>query len=126
MLIMPNYLISIEGNIGSGKSTIMKYLKKNTNFIFLDEPVEEWLRIKDKNDKNCLELFYENKEKNSFWFQIMAYITRLRNLLRAIEEHSNKIIISERSIFTDHFVFASMLYDSNYLNEMDKNIFILV
>jgi thymidylate kinase len=40
-----NYeVISIEGNIGSGKSTLMKYLKehfKNDNHvIFLKEPVD--------------------------------------------------------------------------------------
>lgn len=118
---MVNCLISIEGNIGSGKSTIMNYLRnlKHEQILFVDEPVNEWINLKDSNGKNCLELFYENKEQNSFWFQILAYITRLRNLLEVIENNDNKLIICERSIYTDHYVFAKMLYESNCINEME-------
>jgi len=116
---MPNYLISIEGNIGSGKSTIMEYFKAKTNFVFIDEPVKEWTSIKDNSGKNCLELFYEDQQKNSFWFQILAYITRLRKVLDTIKKNKDSIIISERSIFTDHYVFARMLHDSKFISEIE-------
>ena len=62
---------------------------------------------------------HEDQKENSFWFQILAYITRLRNLLKTIDEHPNKIIICERSIYTDKYVFAKMLYESGYLSEME-------
>ena len=118
---MVNLLISIEGNIGSGKSTIMKYLRhlKNDQIMFVDEPVDEWLQITNEENKNCLQLFYENKKKNAFWFQILAYITRLRNLLEIIEKNNDKIIICERSIYTDHHVFAKMLYETGNIEEME-------
>lgn len=114
-------LISIEGNIGSGKSTLLEFFKnlKKDNIIFVDEPVNEWTTIKDSNGTNALQLFYENQEKNSFWFQIMAYITRLRNLLSVLENHNDKIIICERSIYTDKYVFAQMLYDMGYIKEIE-------
>ncbi len=115
-------LVTIEGNIGSGKSTIINYLRnlKSDYIVFVDEPVAEWLNIKHpENGKNALEVFYEDQKENSFWFQILAYITRLRNLLKTIEEHPDKIIICERSIYTDKYVFAKMLYESNYLSEME-------
>ena len=39
-------IISIDGNIGSGKSTLMgnlkSYFSNNTNVVFLKEPVDEW------------------------------------------------------------------------------------
>ena len=113
-------IISIEGNIGSGKSTIINYLKTldNSNIIFVDEPVNEWLSIKS-NGKNALELFYENQDKNSFWFQVLAYITRLRNLLETIKQNPNKIIITERSIYTDKYVFAQMLFDSGKISDIE-------
>jgi deoxyadenosine/deoxycytidine kinase len=116
-------IISIEGNIGSGKSTILKELEKMnynvSDVIFVHEPVSEWLNIK-LGDKNALELFYENQKENSFWFQILAYITRLRNLLSILENNSkDKIIICERSIYTDKYVFAKMLYESSNINEME-------
>jgi deoxyadenosine/deoxycytidine kinase len=118
---MTNFIISIEGNIGSGKSTLMTHLKQrnNPNIVFVDEPVNEWTTIKDSNGKNALDLFYNNQKDNSFWFQILAYITRLRNLLSILESNKNKLIICERSIYTDHYVFASMLYDKGYLKEME-------
>jgi deoxyadenosine/deoxycytidine kinase len=114
-------LISIEGNIGSGKSTLLNFFKqlKRENIIFVDEPVDEWIKIKDNNGNNALQLFYDNQEMNSFWFQIMAYITRLRNLLDVLEDNSDKIIICERSIYTDKYVFAQMLYDMGYIKEIE-------
>ena len=60
-------IISVEGNIGSGKSTIVdilkKYFKNNSNIIFLQEPVDEWSEIKDKNGQTILSKFYENQKK---------------------------------------------------------------
>ena len=49
----------------------------------------------------------------------MAYITRLRKLLEAVENNPNKIIICERSIYTDKYVFAKMLYQQGYINEIE-------
>lgn len=120
MNITINMLVSIEGNIGSGKSTIINYLKtiENDNIVFVDEPVEEWLNIKS-NGKNALELFYEDQDKNSFWFQVLAYITRLRNLLETVKNNPNKIIITERSIYTDKYVFAQMLFDAGKISDIE-------
>ena len=114
-------LVSIEGNIGSGKSTIINFLKNlNSNdIVFVDEPVDEWVKIKDNSGQNALQLFYDNQKENSFWFQILAYITRLRNLIDVIKNNENKIIICERSIYTDKNVFASMLYQSGMFKEIE-------
>merc|ERR1711998_593781 len=114
-------LISIEGNIGSGKSTILKLLKQNCDksIIFIDEPVSEWQNIKDSSGHNILELFYGNKKKYSFAFQILAYITRLRKILDVIKNNQNNVIIMERSIYTDKFVFAKMLYENGFIEEIE-------
>ena len=49
-------IYTIEGNIGSGKSTLVKSLKKYCkNVYYLDEPVDEWIKIKDKENKNIIE-----------------------------------------------------------------------
>jgi len=113
-------IITIEGNIGSGKSTIINYLKtiNNKDIVFIDEPVNEWLNIKS-NGKNALELFYEDQKKNAFWFQVLAYITRLRNLLETVKKNPNKIIITERTIYTDKYVFAQMLYESGKISDIE-------
>lgn len=120
-------ILSIEGNIGSGKSTIIEYLKENNklnkDFIFLPEPVNEWEEIKDENNDTILKKFYSNQKKYSFAFQMMAYISRLNLLRKTIKENPNKIIISERSLFTDKYVFAKMLYDSKNMESVEYQIY---
>ena len=120
-------IISVDGNIGSGKSTIVEYLKnniynvndKNLKIYFLQEPVSVWESIIDKNDgKNIIEKFYENNEKYAFTFQMIAYISRLSKLKKIINDKYD-IIITERSIFTDRNVFAKMLYDTKKINEIE-------
>ena len=126
---MAPIIISIEGNIGSGKSTIVKYLrsyyesKEFSPYVFLDEPVDEWNSIVDNNGVNMIQKFYGNPEKYAFAFQMMAYISRLQNLRSAIALYPNKIIITERSLFTDKFVFAKMLYDEGKIDTMEYQIY---
>ena len=126
-------IISIEGNIGSGKSTFIKKLEEHWNsssqldekkIFFLSEPVDEWLSIKDENDEHILSKFYNNQEKYSFTFQMMAYISRLNKLKNAIEMlklQKNSVIITERSLMTDKHVFAKMLYDEKKIEKIPVN-----
>ena len=119
-------ILSIEGNIGSGKSTIIDYFKNNyhnDNIIFLPEPVDEWDNIKDNENNTILKKFYNNQKKYSFAFQMMAYISRLNLLRNTIKNNPNKIIISERSLFTDKYVFAKMLYDSGNMEDVEYQIY---
>ena len=120
-------ILSIEGNIGSGKSTIINYLKtnysKNENIIFLPEPVEEWEKIKDDEGNTILTKFYNDQKKYSFAFQMMAYISRLNILRKTIEKNPGKIIISERSLYTDKYVFAQMLYDDKKMESVEYQIY---
>ena len=47
-------IISIEGNIGSGKTTLFEKLKTDIhdpNVVFLREPVDIWNHIKNKEDE---------------------------------------------------------------------------
>jgi deoxyadenosine/deoxycytidine kinase len=129
--------VSIEGNVGSGKSTLVKYLKEmyeeskdkmtENNVIFVDEPVDEWEGIKDSTTKKTmLEMFYENQKENSFAFQMMAYISRLDKIKTAITSYKGGkplVIISERSLETDRNVFAKMLYDVGMIRDVDYQIY---
>ena len=54
------FILSVEGNIGSGKSTILNYLKENnqnSNIIFLKEPVDKWDKVKDIEGKTLFAHF---------------------------------------------------------------------
>jgi deoxyadenosine/deoxycytidine kinase len=121
-------IVSIEGNIGSGKSTLLQRLKdhfKNDfRIIFVDEPVSEWETIIDPSDgENIIQKFYKNQEKYSFSFQMMAYISRLSLLKKTCENNDNCIIITERSLFTDKYVFAKMLFDDEKIENINYQIY---
>ena len=121
-------IISIDGNIGSGKSTLMgklkSYFSNNKNIVFLKEPVDEWETITDENGKTILEKFYGDSTKYGFSFQIMAYISRLDVIRKEIKKNPNSIFISERSLFTDKLVFAKMLFDSGNIELVNYKIYL--
>jgi deoxyadenosine/deoxycytidine kinase len=121
-------IVSVDGNIGSGKSTLMEKLKAyfsdNKNVVFLKEPVDEWETITDENGITILEKFYENPSKYGFAFQIMAYISRLDVIRKEIKKNPNAIFISERSLFTDKLVFAKMLFDSGNIELINYKIYL--
>ena len=116
-------IISIEGNIGSGKSTLLKRISEiNSNVVTLQEPVDVWNSIKDENGKTILELYYADQKKWAFAFQMMAFITRAKKLREAVENNPGKVIVTERSVFTDKNIFAMMLHDSGIIDEVEYSI----
>lgn len=137
-------VISIDGNIGSGKSTLMKILKNNfKDYVFVDEPVNKWLSAKDDNNKNLLTNFYEDTNRWSYTFQNYAFITRTKNLMDAVTNIKAQniteyikiffnriffgkklVIFTERSILTDRYVFAEMLHDSKNINSMEWTMYL--
>lgn len=126
------HIFSIEGNIGSGKSTLVSsiktsYAKKYINgreVICVQEPVSVWNDIKDKSGTTILEKFYADQDKYAFSFQMMAYISRLAILKETIEKNPDAIIITERCTDTDKHVFAQMMYDSGKIEDINFAIYL--
>jgi len=120
-------IISVEGNIGSGKSTLVanleKVYKNNADYYFLQEPVSIWNTIKDEDGITIIEKFYGETEKYAFQFQMMAYISRLSMLRQALKNKRTKYIITERSVYTDANVFAKMLYDDKKISLIEYTIY---
>ena len=55
---------------------------------------------------------------------MMAYISRLAILRKAVRENPDSVIITERCVHTDRNVFAQMLYDDEKIMETDFQIYI--
>ena len=89
--------------------TLEEYFKDKPNVFILPEPIDEWLQIKDE-EGNILQHYYKDQKKYSFAFQMMAYISRLAILKKAMET-GYEYIITERCLETDRHVFCQMLYD---------------
>ena len=118
-------IISIEGNIGSGKSELIKILRKKykNKIYFVDEPVKEWCSVTTLDNKNLIEHFYENKQRYSYTFQNYAFITRIKKLKEAIHNTNLDIIVTERSTISDKILFAQMLYENKFLNKMEWEMY---
>jgi deoxyadenosine/deoxycytidine kinase len=145
-------IVSVDGNIGSGKSTtgaeyenyVRTNYENNQSFgdsssssnifsnissideiCFLDEPVSQWSKIRDKDGVDILTNLYKDTKAHAFKFQMMAYISRLALLRRAVIDPKIKLIITERSVETDRNVFAKMLYDVGDISEDEFQIYTL-
>jgi len=119
--------ISIQGNIGSGKSTLLSHLQRrlstNKAYVFVDEPVELWNGIKDAKGTNMLTLFYQNKQKYAFAFQMMALSSRNQLIEQAKTGFQGQFVISERSLDADKHVFAKMLHQEGSLSDVEFQIY---
>ena len=117
-------IISIEGNIGSGKSTLVNYLKNTLDkdkYVFVDEPVNTWQSIRDNEGVDIISKFYEDQQKYAFSFQMLAYISRISAIKKVINK--GKIVITERCVNTDKEVFAKMLYDDKLIEDINYKIY---
>ena len=99
-------VITIDGNIGSGKSTILENLQKNYNQVVSFEPIQEW------------EPYLENMYKNNsghFDFQLKVYLDRA-----FIQAKSNSILYMERSPKFTYETFIKVYKDN--LTQQDNSI----
>lgn len=124
-------LISIEGNIGAGKSTILKALKeKHPEWTFIDEPVDTWTSLKNEKGESLLELFYHDQRRWAYTFQNCAVLSRYQLIEGAIattqatKQYPGKhIYLTERSLETDYNVFAKMLHDDGKIDALEFSLY---
>ena len=106
-------IYALEGNIGAGKSTIMKIISNQFHDVeFVEEPVKQWQNL---NGCNLLNAFYSDPKRWGFSFEFYSMLTKIQALLKAADS-DKPIIIIERSILSNK-VFMDL---SNDLGKLDK------
>ncbi len=119
-------IFTVEGNIGSGKTTLisqLKNLKFDRPHIVVFEKVDEWATLKDNEGQDILSLFYKDKTKYSYIFQSYVLFSRLHHLMETIKLNPNHIIICERCHLTDLYVFAKSLYELKDINDIEWKVY---
>ena len=86
------FLVTVEGNIGSGKSTMLNYFNKMEDVELCPEPVNQWC---DLDGHNLLGKLYEDPNRWSFQFQSYVQLTRLQ-ILRKKTDAKVFCLISKR------------------------------
>jgi deoxyadenosine/deoxycytidine kinase len=108
-------IYALEGNIGSGKTTIMKIISNHFKDVeFIEEPVKQWQNL---GGMNLLDSFYSDPKRWGFSFEFFSMLTKIEALLKAAES-DKPIIIIERSIFSNK-VFIELSKELGKLDTME-------
>lgn len=116
----------VEANIGAGKSTLLGNLSKHKfafDHVVLQEPVSIWQEMVDENGVSLFEKYYNDKKRYAFLFQIYVLSTRAKILLKAIEEHKDKVIFCERSLLSDMRIFIRYMHETNTIEKVEFDVF---
>ena len=63
--------IYVEGNIGTGKTTFIKYLEQHLpsdKYNFVYEPVDEWMKTTDNSGKSILSISMKTNQNGHIVF----------------------------------------------------------
>ena len=105
---MTNYFITVAGNIGVGKSTLVGLLADRLDW----EPVFEAF-----TENPYLADFYGDMRRWSFHSQVFFLSRRLQQHPDLLQRKTS--VIQDRSVYEDAEVFARNLYRQDHLSERD-------
>ncbi|XP_074595238.1 deoxynucleoside kinase [Brevipalpus obovatus] len=109
--------IVVEGNIGSGKTTVIELLRQKGKAAFIAEPVKKWTNL---NGENLLQKLYEDPKRWSFMFQQYVYLTMAQNHEKARKKEG--ITIMERSIHSARNVFIENLKNRQLITKPEYEV----
>jgi deoxyadenosine/deoxycytidine kinase len=115
-------IVAVEGTIGAGKSTLLSKLSqeladRGIENSLLTEPVESWQSF-GTSGVNLLKEMYFKPKQNSFYFQLVALITKLEQ----IKEPNKELILMERTIEAQLRVFLPLLKENGSVTELEYEI----
>jgi deoxyguanosine kinase len=96
----------IEGNIGSGKTTLCKKISKEYGANLILEEFEENPFLSD---------FLENQKNNPLGVELQFLIDRFHQLRSSFD--------NSKPTVADYFIEKSLIFSSNNLSKIEKNLF---
>lgn len=134
-------VISVEGNIGAGKTTFLRTLlemhrSKNAELQYLTskniqvvpEPIEEWFKATDgPGGQSIFDLYYHNKERWAYTFQTFVLLTKYNALKAALKKVTSPtngdIVFVERCMNTDKYVFMAHLTRDGHIRPIETKLY---
>ena len=108
-------IYALEGNIGAGKTTIMKIIGQYFSSVeFVEEPVNQWQNL---GGMNLLDAFYTDPQRWGFSFEFYSMLSKIKALLNAANS-DKPVIVIERSILSNK-VFMDLSHELGKLEEME-------
>ncbi|XP_065174745.1 deoxynucleoside kinase-like [Sycon ciliatum] len=108
-----SFKIAVEGNISSGKSTLLELFNKQSFVETLTEPVEKWRNL---GGSNILDRMYQDPKRWSFTFQSYVLLTMLQV---HHSQQSKPLAVIERSVYSARYCFVENLRASGVMDETE-------
>lgn len=102
--------VAIAGNIGAGKTTLAEQLAKHYGWE---------VQYEDAETNPYLSDFYKDMLRWSFNLQIYFLNSRYGQILKIHE--GEKVVIQDRTIYEDAYIFAPNLHDMGLMSTKDFN-----
>ena len=111
-------IYALEGNIGAGKTTMMKIIGQYfTSVEFVEEPVSQWQNL---GGMNLLDAFYSDPKRWGFSFEFYSMLSKIKALLNAANS-DKPVIVIERSILSNR-VFMDLSHELGKLEEIEYSM----
>ena len=101
-------IITIDGNIGCGKTSLLNYLHRYHKMVIDLEPVDNWTSYLNK-------MYNENKDV--FPFQVRVWLDRCW-----VQEKSDVLVLMERSPFFIRNAFLKTTFENKWISDRENMI----
>ncbi|XP_064384171.1 thymidine kinase 2, mitochondrial-like [Halichondria panicea] len=107
------FKVAVEGNIASGKSTLLSKLQLMNSVEVLVEPVDKWQNLAGGN---LIGRMYEDAERWGYLFQSYVLLTMMEVHHKTV---NSPIMMLERSVYSARHCFVENLHNNGILNDME-------
>ena len=113
-------LVALQGNLGSGKSTILRQLQLE-GYTVVPEPVHIWDTY-IHNGQSLLQLFYADPARYGFTLQIMIMLNFVKSIENACAT-AKGIVILERSPVASYKIFVTRLVEAGFMSQVELTLY---
>ncbi len=112
----------VEGNIGAGKSTLVKLIGQHIAGINVAlEPLHNWHT--KLHGQSLLAQFYENPERWAYTMETLTMMCRVQEHLKDQLLGDTPLIV-ERSIYSGHYCFALNSYENGFMSDLEWQLYL--
>lgn len=109
------FTVIVEGNISSGKTSLLNYFDTHQKIETIPEPIHQWTNV---GGINLLELMYKDPTRWGLCLQTYIQLTML-GLHTKQHSHQKTVKLMERSIYSAQYCFVENLYQTQCLQAIE-------
>jgi deoxyadenosine/deoxycytidine kinase len=113
-------MIFIEGNVGVGKSTFLRFLHEKLGTHVLYEPNVLW---QDIEGHNLLAEFFKDPVRWAYTCQSYILSTRIDQMIFADTIPSGSGYLVERSVYSGRYIFAEVAQEIGTMNGLEWSLY---